>query len=179
MKRFPTFNSALEPVASGKDRHLLRNFNFMNDGQPPSVLTLAENLGFVVELRSLPRSVSGYLEADVTAKKGFRVVINKWHNVVRRRFTVLHEIAHFYLHPQYSDPLAPTAYRAETGSIEHFYLDEDLAEEREANSWVEAIVFEQEALNAAKAIHGDDHRSIARKFGVSREALRIVLIRRK
>lgn len=179
MRRFTTFRSALEPVTDGKDRHALRNFNFMNDGQPPSVRALAEELGFNVEVRSMPRTVSGYLEADITARKGFRVAVNKWHNVVRRRFTVLHEIAHFYLHPQYSDPLAPTAHRADVGGLEHFYLEEDLIEEREANLWVEAIVFEQEALKAALTLHGNDHHAVARKFGVSRETLSIALARRR
>ncbi len=169
------FNEALEVVPEGSDRHELRNFNFMNNGQPPSVKELAQRLGFEVELRSLPRGVSGFLESDAFGTKGFRIVINEDHSVVRRRWTVLHEIAHYYLHPEHTDPLAPEAFRADVAGVGHFYLSEELIEEREANEWVEAIVFEQSALKAAISMHGRNYTSISKIFGVSEQTLKIAI----
>ncbi|MDJ1008750.1 MAG: ImmA/IrrE family metallo-endopeptidase [Paracoccaceae bacterium] len=148
----------------------------MNDGQPPSVGSLASALGFEVEFTDLPNGISGYLTDEPFAPKGKKIVINANHRRTRQRWTALHEIAHYYLHPRYTDPLEPEAHRAGVTSVDHFYAtDEELIEEREANEWVEAIVFEQSALQAAVSMHGDDLQAIAWKFGVSVEALKIRL----
>src|SRR6056297_1600844 len=172
MKRLVKFDDALASVFSGRDRHLLRDFNFMNGGRPPSVRKLAEDLGFEIEERSLPRSVSGFLEPAMTADKGFRIVVNKWQSVVRRRWTVLHEIAHYYLHPQHTELFAREAHRADVAGIGHFYLEDELEEEREADHWVEAIVFDQKALETSVARYGSDLEAIAKVFGVSTRTAR-------
>ena len=178
-RQFPDFRSAIAAVADGRDRNLLRNFNFMNEGQPPSVGKLAHDLGFVVEFENLPNSISGYLEQDPFAEKGFRIVVNASHPVTRQRWTTLHEIAHYYLHPRYRDVFSDNAHRASVGSLDHFYAsDAELVEEREANSWVEAIVFEQRALKAALSIHGRDYVAVSKKFGVSTKTLEIAISRR-
>ena len=148
----------------------------MNDGQPPSVGALANALGFEVEFANLPNGISGYLADEPFAPNGKKIVVNANHPVTRQRWTTLHEIAHYYLHPRYTDPFAPETHRAGVASADHFYAtDEELLEEREANEWVEAVVFEQSALKAAVSMHGDDMRAIARNFGVSIETLKIRL----
>lgn len=178
-RKFRNFRDALAVVPEGEDRHLLREFNFMNTGQPPSVKMLAESLGFIVDLRALPTGVSGFLEADIVSEKGFRIVVNERHSVTRRRWTVLHEIAHYYLHPDHHELLAGDAFRADADGVEHFYTTEELTEEREANAWVEALVFEANALKSMRSLFKDNYAEIAKRFGVSEAALRIALKRRR
>jgi Zn-dependent peptidase ImmA (M78 family) len=150
----------------------------MNDGQPPSVGKLAMDLGFLVEFADLPNGVSGYLEQEPFAEKGWKIVVNANHPVTRQRWTALHEIAHYYLHPRYTETVGFRANRAQLGGLDHFYeSDDELQEEREANEWVDAIVFEQNALRAARSLHGNDLKAIARIFGVSIETLKIALRR--
>ncbi|MDK3072489.1 ImmA/IrrE family metallo-endopeptidase [Sedimentitalea sp. JM2-8] len=178
-RRFPNIGSALKFVPSGSDVHALRSFNFMNDGQPPSVKELAEKLGFFVHSKKLPNGIAGYLETEPFADKGFQIVVNERNSVTRRRWTVLHEIAHYYLHPRFSDVLAQDAYRADIRGSAHFYSTPDeILEEREANEWVEAIVFDQNALEAAVVFYQRNLGRLARHFGVSEKTLEIVLNRR-
>ena len=42
-----------------------------------------------------------------------------------------------------------------------------MAEEREANAFVETLIFGENALNAARSLFGDDVLKLARHFGVT------------
>jgi Zn-dependent peptidase ImmA (M78 family) len=66
------------------------------DEPPVDVEALARSLGAEVRLFRLERDVSGVLYRD----KGRRViVVNSAHPLVRRRFTIAHEIGHLLMHP--------------------------------------------------------------------------------
>jgi len=171
-RNFRSFDDAISEVPSGKDRHLLRNFNFMNDGQPPAVGKLLDALGFSYSFEDLPDWQSGYLEPDGLCPKGWRIVINKNHSRLRQRFTALHEVAHYYLHRKDDDFLALPTDRAGFGKL---YFDDEVVEEREANQWVEAIVFEQNALDAARKMIGNDPAKLSKLFGLSVEVVKIAL----
>ena len=175
-RRFRSFSDALNVVEKGAHRDALRNFNFMNTGRPPSVGELAEKLGFDVRFRKLPKSVSARLEPDSFSENGFVIEINEDHPRTRQRFSALHEIAHFYLHDVFDDPFS-VKHRASLDSFEHFYSNAEEEEEREANSWVEAIVFGQNALVAAASMHVGRVDEIAKQFGLSEQAVRIAMKR--
>jgi Zn-dependent peptidase ImmA (M78 family) len=145
----------------GVARHEFRNFNLgMSSG--------AARLGFDVYLVDLPKSVRGRLVQDSFSENGHRIDVNKDDDVETRRWSVLHEVMHFFLHPRH-DLLASPQFRA---GRTHFYDADEERQEREANAGVEALIFGDGALNAAIALHGDNEPLLARRFGVSLQTLR-------
>ncbi len=68
---------------------------------PVDVVAIASDLGVNVWKKSLPDSVSGKIFRDPMnggPTTGFSIAVNESHSLVRQRFTVAHEIAHFILH---------------------------------------------------------------------------------
>lgn len=159
--------------AEGKTRHLIRNFNLAigGAGTTPSTKKLATEMGFDIHLVGMPRNKRGRLVTDPFSANGFAIEVNKYDDVVVRRWTVLHEIMHFLLHKN-EDPFAPDLNRA--GGL-HFYDTNEQLQEREANEFVEAIIFGDGALMSAQSLHGHDEELLSRRFGVSVVALRIAL----
>ncbi|MEX0969441.1 MAG: ImmA/IrrE family metallo-endopeptidase [Paracoccaceae bacterium] len=169
----------LQFVPSGRESHLLRRFNSeigRKDTKPPSARTLAECLGFTVSEKELENGVSGYLEPDTFSEKGYAILVNSSMNVRRKRWTVLHEIAHYYLHVRTKphDPFAPIKNRESKG---YFYSREELKEEREANAFVAALCFSDGALTAAISDSNNDLQEIANSMGLSLEAIKIAIQR--
>jgi Zn-dependent peptidase ImmA (M78 family) len=160
--------------ADGKVRHILRSFNMSpkSNGKVASVKTLAEALGFVVErVKMLPKQ-HGRLVPDAFAENGFRIEVNERDDVLRQRWTVVHEIVHYFLHVDRSDPFAPSKLR-DLG--DHLYDQRELLEEREANLLTEAVFFGDGALAAAVSLYGRDEQVLSRYFGVSTSAISIAI----
>ena len=65
---------------------------------PVDVLALAESLGIPVVTVSLGDDISGLL---ITRNGTTTICVEKSHHPRRRRFTIAHEIAHFYLRHQF------------------------------------------------------------------------------
>ena len=86
-------------MSSGKDplariRHLLT-------GLPVDLREIAHGLGINVwESRSLPEDVAGKLTTDPkrAGASGFSIIVRISDPLVRKRFTIAHEIGHFLLH---------------------------------------------------------------------------------
>ena len=159
---------------NGEVRHHLRNFNLrMMGGEAlPSVRELASRLGFDVRMVKMRKDQRGRLVRDTFSGNGYRIEVNEADDVRTRRWTVLHEIMHAYLHAR-DDPFAMPQYRA-AGQV-HFYDDTELREEREANLAVEALIFGDGALAGAMGLFGRDEEKLARHFGVSVATLKIAL----
>ena len=173
-KRF-TFRQLLETVPA-KDRHALRQFNFQNgDERPPSVRELAIKLGFDVEEQNLPPSVSGFIEEDTWAEKGWKIVVNASHGNLRKRFTVLHEMAHYYLGHTNELEFQPSRHRATGDSFDKVYDQSEMKDERDANAWAEAVVFGQNALESAIGLYGNNTELLMRHFGVSEAVLKTAI----
>jgi len=115
-----------------------------------------------VYLVQLPKHVRGRLQQDPFAEAGYRIEVNMLDDVVVRRITVLHELMHFFLHPR--DDVFASQYRA---GRDHFYLSDELREEREANESLMVLLFGDDALEAARGLHGDDAERLAKHFGVT------------
>jgi Zn-dependent peptidase ImmA (M78 family) len=144
------------------------------DEAPPSVVKLANALGFDVELVSMTASERGRLVRDPFASNGFRIEVNDADDVCTRRWTVLHEIAHGLLHAN-DDLLAAPKYRA---GYMHFYDADERRNEREANAFAEALVFGDGALEGALGLYGQDREKLAKHFGVTPKTLSIALQKR-
>jgi len=81
-----------DPLA--RIRHLLT-------GPPVDLREIARELGINIwESNSLPNDVSGKLTTDPkkAGTSGFAIVIRKEDTLVRKRFTIAHEIGHFLFH---------------------------------------------------------------------------------
>jgi hypothetical protein len=157
-------------------RNELRQFNLAPKagGQVPSVKALAERLGFAVERVMLPIGMAGRLVADPFAYNGYRIEVNAAESVVRQRWTVLHEIGHYYFHSDHHDFFAPEKLR-ERG--DPFYLEHELIEEREADQFAEVVFYGDGALTAARSLFGDDVEKLSKHFGTSPQSVRIAMKR--
>ena len=169
-----TLNDILKIVRNGTHLNAIRTFNLAprGVGSVPSVKALAERLGFSVTRKSLPNGISGRLVTDPFSENGYCIEVNENESVVRQRWTVLHEIGHFYLHVDRSDPFAPAKLR---DRFDPFYLENELKEEREADCFAAALLFDHGALSAARTLFNNDVELIARHFGMSQEVVRIGL----
>jgi len=171
MKTLKQFFSRLPP--DGRARDAFSRFNGAPKAQGvQSAKALAETLGFSVERVHLPLGFAGRLVHDPFARNGCRIEVNAKDSVVRQRWTVLHEIAHYFLHFDRLDPFAPEKCRDRS---DPFYSQEELKEEHEADAFVAALYFDRGALAAARASLGDSLPKLARHFGVSEGAVRIAL----
>lgn len=157
-------------ITDGDAKHEIRQFNLAiaSGGQLPSVVGLCEKLGLKVVLHNLPDGASGYLEQSFDTASNWRIVVNGKHSIVRRRWTVLHELGHYLLHQDRSDFFALESHR----SSDNFYLEHETLEENEANQFAAVVVFGDGALAAGLARNGYDQGNTARKLGVSVSALR-------
>ncbi len=66
---------------------------------PVRLIPITNELGIdVYSTQGWPDNLAGKLQRDSNAPSGFAIYVNATHPIVRRRFTVAHEIAHFILH---------------------------------------------------------------------------------
>ena len=157
----------------GKVRHAFRQFNLAPKvrNRAQSVKELAERLGFSVVRRRLPNGMAGRLVQDPFSENGYSIEVNENHSVQSQRWTVLHEIGHYFLHADHSDPLAFDAHLDRSGYA--FYVEID--EEREANEFASVLLFGDGALAAARSLYGDDVVRLAKYFGVSEKVIQIAM----
>lgn len=59
---------------------------------------IAQALGLIVRLSTLPANISGEIRPDSEALSGFIIRINRHEAKTRQRFTLAHEISHYLLH---------------------------------------------------------------------------------
>ena len=65
---------------------------------PVKVSHIARDLGVSVSLASFPTSISGQLRRTEKTASGFEIRVNRHEARVRQRFTISHELAHYFLH---------------------------------------------------------------------------------
>jgi len=65
---------------------------------PVRLGALAEELGIVVRVSTLPHGKSGQIAPSKEASSGYTIKVNRHESKNRQRFTLAHEIAHFLLH---------------------------------------------------------------------------------
>jgi Zn-dependent peptidase ImmA (M78 family) len=158
-------------TASGEQRHKLRSFNLSPciGGKAKSVKEFAEELGFNVYQSPLRKGMSGRLVSDPFSDNGYAIEVNERESVQSRRWSVLHEIGHFFLHPRHKQVLADDMFLDRSNSA--FYVDQK--EEVEANSFASVLLFGDGVLRAAVSLHGGDNAALAKIFGVSEKTIEI------
>lgn len=127
---------------------------------PVSVDEIAEHYGFrVILLDQPPEKFSGILLREKKA-----IGINKHHHIVRQRFSLSHELGHYFLdHPDASEEIPD----ADGLSKRKLY-------ESEADEFAAELLMPRELLKSALK-EGADFETLQTKFQVSRHVAAIQL----
>lgn len=177
MQLKPPFKSLREVFAHlpqfGEARNILRRFNssFHQNGQASSVKDLALELGFNVSQVDGLGSMTGRLVQDPFSDNRYCIEVNKHHSLLARRWAVLHEIGHYFLHVDLTDPLMDDM--AFDASGQNFYVDTE--HEVEANAFASVLLFGDGSLEAACSFYGKNKRALAQFFGVSERVIEIAM----
>ncbi|WP_454597089.1 ImmA/IrrE family metallo-endopeptidase [Qipengyuania sp. SM2507] len=137
---------------------------------PVNLGGLAAELGLEVYQSTLEPKISGLIEPSPTASSGFRIKLNRHDPLVRQRFTLAHEIAHFLLH----------RFDIGRGVVDDTLYRSNLSDRKEvqANKLAAQLIMPMPLINAEAAklrgLSGDRLvEQLAKKFKVSQEAMRI------
>jgi hypothetical protein len=87
--------------AMNRDKDILASIRGLQLSAPVDISGIARALGLNVwESKSLPDNVAGKLSRDAKngGAAGFSIIVRAQDSLVRKRFTVAHEIGHFLLH---------------------------------------------------------------------------------
>lgn len=143
---------------------------------PVPVEQIAKDHGARIYYKTLDDDVSGFIYRD---KNQTVIGVNTHHAPVRQNFTIAHELGHLLLHDQGQLHVDRTFRVRLRSSVSSQGIEEA---EREANLFAATLLMPREFLEADLA--GEDYldlldsdflRSLARKYGVSTEALVIRL----
>jgi Zn-dependent peptidase ImmA (M78 family) len=145
---------------------------------PIPVNAVAQSLGLVVEPVHLSDDISGLLV--VSGDCGV-IGFNETHPLVRQRFTIAHECAHFVLHRSEDSLFIDKRYRA-------FFRDEKSTKgtdwrERDANTFAAALLMPEVMVRRAAKVSafelGEEDgpmEELARTFQVSTQAMTFRLV---
>lgn len=148
---------------------LLKKYNI--DSAPVDLNKILSKEGFtlsVVDLSEVEKQrggeISGLLIVD---KEGKGIAVNKNDSLERRRFTIAHELGHYYLHN--------TEVKNNNGNIS-FYRQERNPSETEANTFAAELLMPEELVRMQhKKLMVPYLSDLATAFDVSKEAMHIRL----
>lgn len=136
--------------------------------QPPvDPKTIAEFLGFTVLPYDLPDTTSGltFIEEGVKA-----IGVNSRHAPTRQRFSIAHELGH-YLNGHESYDSGGTHIESQPS-----YLNPQQRQEIEANEFAAELLMPTDWLKHDVAELGADGAALAKRYGVSEQAMWIQLL---
>lgn len=128
---------------------------------PLDINRLIEYLGIQLKKKPLQNNISGYLKKMNGA---WEITINSMHHPRRQRFTMAHELAHYFLHSSNQDEFVDRVL---------FRADEGNAMEWEANSFAGDLLMPEVEFREVIASGARKVEDIARQFGVSAMAVRV------
>lgn len=150
-------NSPLSPAAIGKyaDRVLTR-FAAASDAGPVDLTAVLDGVNGTVEyVDSAEHAESSRVERDGT----FRIFLPSFTSRRRDRFTVAHELGHFFLHFLYFEPDFGAEVRFNRGGRSQM--------ETEANMFAASLLMPEESFKKVWGETGGDSRLVAEHFEVS------------
>lgn len=141
--------------------------------EPPiNLASVAKEFGVKVVRAQLPSGVSGEIRPDPETPGSFVIRVNRNDTARRQRFTVAHELGHFFLH---RDAIG-------NGISDDVLYRSSLSDSREvqANRFAADILMPQNLVNQwlrnAESLKVDDKvEFLADKFNVSEAAMRVRL----
>jgi len=152
-------------------REVVENL-LQNNGQvyPPfNVSAIANDLGITVLETVMPQpDISGLIAKQPNG--GIYIYINQDENINRQRFTIAHELAHYYLH--YKDNLANKDGVLDFVKYRNgIYSANESEDEREANAFAAELLVPYSALEELWLAGYTDAAELARRFAVSTEMM--------
>lgn len=123
--------------------------------QPLDAIGLATSIGIGVELIPLESNISGFLRKE---RSNWKIGVNSLHHPNRRRFTVAHELGHYFLHRGDGDFEDGILFRKEYQTNRR---------EREANEFAARLLMPSVEFRRELAANGYDISAVAAAFGVS------------
>jgi len=136
---------------------------------PVDVTEIAENEGATISYERLEDDLSGFF---VRGKTNFAIGVNKWHPDTRQRFTIAHELGHYFLH-DFDDVHIDRAFKFRS-SISAKAID---IEEMEANTFAAWILIPERMLlsdvrNSGIDLQDDDRiHELAARYAVSQQSM--------
>lgn len=151
----------------------LRIINEAIDNAPVDLKGLANSLGVEVRHVYLDDDISGMIEHK---NERYVISVNALDACYRQRFTIAHELGHFMNHRHLmQDGIDDNrAYRS-TSSGRYHNTEIGPAEETQANRFAAALLMPAKAVRRAYNEGLKDVNELARKFQVSKQAMRIRL----
>jgi Zn-dependent peptidase ImmA (M78 family) len=138
---------------------------------PVDVEGLARALGLEVTYSFLDPKISGALENDKKRDR-FRISVNANDPSTRQRFTIAHELGHYMLHRSLvGDGIDDDrAYRStDAGKYKNTRIGRH--EETQANRFAASLLMPQNLIDQARNDGANSPQSLARKLGVSEQAM--------
>jgi Zn-dependent peptidase ImmA (M78 family) len=141
------------------------------DKTPVRIDEMIIDFGLRLEREPLDDQVSGFIERQ--ADGSYKIVVNSVHPQTRQRFTAAHELGHYIYHRDLlGDGVGDNrAYRAEGTGRTNAKIQPK--HERQANSFAANVLMPRHRLT--DNIHDQQTSDLAKKFGVSQDAMRIRL----
>jgi Zn-dependent peptidase ImmA (M78 family) len=140
------------------------------DRPPIDVKGIAESNGAEISYERLEEDLSGFF---VRGKSNFVIGVNRWHSDTRLRFTIAHELGHFFLH-DFDDVHVDRSFRFRS-PISAKAVD---IEEIEANTFAAWVLIPERMLLSDIRSYGgldlqDDDRiqELAAKYEVSQQSM--------
>lgn len=137
---------------------------------PVDVISIAKNYGIKAYSAELNNEVSGAIKYDDKSKK-FEIIVNKNNPGVRQRFTIAHELGHYFLHRDIlknSDIHIDTLYRVVT-QMDH----QTKEQEKEVDYFAGALLMNRKVIE--KLIENYSIEEMAQIFDVSYSAMTVRL----
>jgi len=125
---------------------------------PLDVVGLAGSIGIRVEYLPLANETSGFLHRNGSY---WTIGVNSLHHPNRQRFTLAHELGHFFLHRDHGDFEDKALFRKS--------LQQD-TREVEANDFASKLLMPENDFRALAIKHPSNPKLIASYFGVSETA---------
>lgn len=128
------------------------------DTKPLDVEALVSALGIRLQPEIMDNDISGYLRAS---NGDWIIGVNSLHHPNRRRFTIAHELGHYFLHRHIGNFEDRALFRRERQSN---------PQEWEANDFAASLLMPSSDFRMALANTNGDLEAVARQFGVSKLA---------
>jgi hypothetical protein len=145
------------PQSAARDARRIAEFYGLKS-KPFDVVGLVYALGLKLDALPLEPEVSGFLKSNGGS---WVLGVNSLHHSNRRRFTVAHELGHYFLHRNNGVFHDRALFRAEN------QID---VKEREANEFATNLLMPEADFLLESGRLGDDLNNIAKTFGVSEAA---------
>lgn len=130
-----------------------------------SLLDIAKGLGAEVVFIKFPKDgkeISGAIRWENGTAK---IYINEEYSLVRRTFTLAHELGHFLLHP------SENKWRIDY--FDHARTDQEAGQESEANYFAASLLMPKGEFVRIQKLTKDNTSMLAEYFGVSESAVEV------